>query len=54
LEGALADSSLYAEDAKPRLLTLLADKQRIDAELEQAEADWLDAAAELEALQQPD
>ncbi|MBK1631968.1 ABC transporter ATP-binding protein [Thiohalocapsa halophila] len=54
LEETLADPALYTEDAKPRLLTLLADKQRIDTALEQAEADWLDAAAELEALQQPD
>jgi ATP-binding cassette subfamily F protein 3 len=52
LEQRLADPALYTDDAKPRLLTLLADKQRIDAALEQAESDWLDAAAELEALQQ--
>ncbi len=51
LEQTLADPALYADDAKPRLLSLLADKQRIDADLEQAEADWLDAAAELEQLQ---
>jgi ATP-binding cassette subfamily F protein 3 len=51
LEQALAEPALYADDAKPRLLKLLADKQRIDAELEQAETDWLEAAAELEALQ---
>ena len=50
LEERLADPALYADDAKPRLLTLLADKQRIDTELEQAETDWLEAAAELEAL----
>ncbi|NBC12199.1 MAG: ATP-binding cassette domain-containing protein [Gammaproteobacteria bacterium] len=54
LEEALADPALYTDDAKPQLLSLLADKQRIDAALEQAETDWLDAAAELEALQQPD
>jgi ATP-binding cassette subfamily F protein 3 len=51
LEQTLADPALYTDAAKPRLLGLLADKQRIDAALEQAEADWLDAAAELEALQ---
>jgi ATP-binding cassette subfamily F protein 3 len=51
LERELADPALYTDDAKPRLLALLADKQGVDAELEQAEADWLDAAAELEALQ---
>ncbi len=52
LEQSLADPALYTDDAKARLLTLLADKQRIDTELEQAESDWLDAAAELEARQQ--
>ena len=51
LEAALADPALYTDDAKPRLLTLIADKQRIDAELAQAEADWLEAAAALEALE---
>jgi ATP-binding cassette, subfamily F, member 3 len=51
LEQSLADPALYADAEKPRLLKLLADKQRIDTALEQAEADWLDAAAELEALQ---
>jgi len=51
LERELADPALYTDDAKPRLLALLSDKQGVDAELEQAEADWLDAAAELEALQ---
>jgi ATP-binding cassette subfamily F protein 3 len=52
LEHSLADPALYSDDAKPRLLALLADKQRVDADLDQAEADWLDAAAELESLQQ--
>jgi ATP-binding cassette subfamily F protein 3 len=51
LEQRLADPALYTDDAKPRLLMLLGDKQRIDADLERAEADWLDAAAKLEALQ---
>jgi ATP-binding cassette subfamily F protein 3 len=54
LEQELADPDLYADNAKPRLLGLLADKQRVDAELERAEADWLDTAAELEILQQLD
>ncbi|WP_295881681.1 ATP-binding cassette domain-containing protein [uncultured Thiohalocapsa sp.] len=54
LEQDLANPGLYADDAKPRLLALLADKQRLDAELEQAEADWLDAAAQLEALEEQD
>ena len=52
LEQTLADPALYTDDAKPRLLALLGDKQRIDADLEQAEADWLDAAADLEDLEQ--
>jgi ATP-binding cassette subfamily F protein 3 len=50
LETSLAEPALYSDDAKPRLLALLADKQRVDTELERVEADWLEAAAELEAL----
>ncbi|KAA6187335.1 ATP-binding cassette domain-containing protein [Thiohalocapsa marina] len=51
LEQALADPSVYAEAAKARLLALLADKQRVDAELAQAEAQWLDDGEALERLQ---
>jgi ATP-binding cassette subfamily F protein 3 len=50
-EQSLADPSLYTDDAKPKLLALLADKQRVDTDLEAAEAQWLDAGEQLEALQ---
>ncbi|MBK8636875.1 MAG: ATP-binding cassette domain-containing protein [Chromatiaceae bacterium] len=48
LETALAEPSLYEAEGKPRLLTLLADKQRLDTEQEEAEADWLITSEELE------
>ena len=48
LETALAEPSLYEAEGKPRLLTLLADKQRLDAEQEEVESDWLIASEELE------
>ena len=51
LEQKLADPAVYADDAKSRLLQLLADKQRVDAELGDVEAQWLDAGEELERLQ---
>ena len=38
-------------EEKPRLLVLLADKQRVDAELEQVEARWLEDGEALEQLQ---
>ncbi|MBP6808379.1 MAG: ATP-binding cassette domain-containing protein, partial [Chromatiaceae bacterium] len=48
LETALAEPCLYDDEGKPRLLTLLADKQRLDAEQEDVESDWLIASEELE------
>jgi ATP-binding cassette subfamily F protein 3 len=51
LEHRLADPALYADDCKPRLLALLADKQRVDAELEQVEVQWLEQGEALEQLQ---
>jgi ATP-binding cassette subfamily F protein 3 len=51
LEHRLADPALYADDSKPRLLALLADKQRVDAELEQVEVQWLEQGEALEQLQ---
>ena len=51
LEQKLAEPAVYADDAKSRLLQLLADKQRVDAELGDVEAQWLDAGEELERLQ---
>lgn len=41
LEGQLADPGLYEAEGKPRLLTLLADKQRLDAQQAEVESDWL-------------
>ncbi|MFZ1537828.1 MAG: ABC transporter ATP-binding protein, partial [Chromatiaceae bacterium] len=48
LERELADSGLYEAEGKPRLLTLLADKQRLDAEQAEVESDWLITSEELE------
>ena len=48
LEGELADPGLYEAEGKPRLLKLLGDKQRLDAELEAVEANWLITSEELE------
>ncbi|TVQ86574.1 MAG: ATP-binding cassette domain-containing protein [Chromatiaceae bacterium] len=44
----LACPDLYAADAKPRLLALLADKQQVDAELATVEQDWLSTGEALE------
>ncbi|ESQ12132.1 MAG: ATP-binding cassette domain-containing protein [Thiohalocapsa sp. PB-PSB1] len=52
LEQTLADPTLYATDTKPRLLHLLADKQRVDTELEAVELEWLSVGEELERRQQ--
>jgi ATP-binding cassette subfamily F protein 3 len=49
LEADLADAGIYEAEGKPRLLKLLADKQRIDAEEEEVESDWLITSEELEA-----
>jgi ATP-binding cassette subfamily F protein 3 len=50
LEQALADPGVYVDDAKPRLLRLLAEKQQVDADLESVESAWLSAGEELERL----
>jgi ATP-binding cassette subfamily F protein 3 len=47
LESRLADPALYEAARKDELKTLLALKARVDAELGEAEAAWLDA---IEAL----
>ena len=54
LERRLADPALYGDDAKPRLLALLADKQHLDAALGDCEGEWLAASEELERLQLED
>jgi ATP-binding cassette subfamily F protein 3 len=51
LERALADPDLYADDAKPRLLSLLGEKQTVDRELEVVELEWLETGETLEAAE---
>ena len=48
LEQALADAGIYAESSKDVLKRTLADKARVDAELEQAEEAWLAVSAAFE------
>ncbi|EIC20616.1 ATP-binding cassette domain-containing protein [Thiorhodovibrio frisius] len=48
LETALGDSALYQEDAKARLLSLIAEKQQVDADLASVEHSWLQAGEALE------
>jgi ATP-binding cassette subfamily F protein 3 len=50
LERELAEPALYEPSAKDRLLELLAQKQRMDADLEETETAWLEAGEELERL----
>lgn len=49
LERELADPSLYSSTGKSRLLSLMDQKQRLDADLEKTEAAWLHVGEELEA-----
>lgn len=51
MDQQLADSALYEPEAKPRLLALMDDKRRLDAELESLELEWLSAGEALEQLQ---
>ncbi len=51
LDQALADPALYEPDAKPRLLALMEDKRRVDAELAEIEQAWLTVGEELEQHQ---
>ena len=48
LEQRLAEASLYAPEHKARLLALLEEKRQLDADLEAAETDWLEAGEALE------
>ena len=48
LERELAAPELYEPSAKDRLLALLEQKHRLDADLEQTEAAWLETGEELE------
>ncbi len=51
LDEQLADTDLYDEANKMRLTELLKEKGRVDNELEQIEAQWLEAGEALEAAQ---
>ena len=48
LERTLADPTLYRDDAKPRLLALIAEKQRLDTALASVESEWLHVGETLE------
>ncbi|WP_305910055.1 ATP-binding cassette domain-containing protein [Methylomarinum sp. Ch1-1] len=48
LEQQLADPTVYDDDNKERLKQLLAQKSDVDRDLEQAEADWMEAEEQLE------
>lgn len=49
-EAQLADTTLYSDDNKEKLKQLLTDQAYIQKELDQAEADWLAASEEHEAV----
>ena len=51
LAAALADPALYDPAAKPRLLALMDEDQRVGAELETVETEWLEVGEELEQRQ---
>ena len=50
LEAELAESTLYAESAKDKLKQLLTRKTQVDKALDAAEADWIAAEEQLEAV----
>ncbi len=52
IEQSLADGSLYDEARRDELKGLLFDKARIDSQIEEAEAQWLEAIERLEAAEQ--
>jgi ATP-binding cassette, subfamily F, member 3 len=51
LTDALAQPDLYTPEAKSRLLTLMDESQRVNAELSATEAEWLEVGEELEQRQ---
>ncbi|AUB84590.1 ATP-binding cassette domain-containing protein [Candidatus Thiodictyon syntrophicum] len=51
LASALAQPEIYAPEAKPRLLTLMEESNRVAAELAVAETQWLEVGEELEQRQ---
>lgn len=50
IETQLADTSLYSDDNKDKLKQLLSDQAYLQKELDQAEADWLEATEAHEEL----
>ena len=50
IEEKLADTDLYSDENKDKLKQLLADQAYVQKELDQAEADWLDATEQHETL----
>ncbi|MCW8908903.1 MAG: ATP-binding cassette domain-containing protein [Sedimenticola sp.] len=52
LESALADPGLYEPEQKEQLKQRLADKSRLSQQLEQTEAEWLEACEALELAEQ--
>lgn len=52
IERQLADPSIYVEEQKERLKSLLQQKAQLDAELQAAENLWLDSGERLEAAEQ--
>ena len=50
IEAQLGDSALYSDDNKEKLKKLLADQAYLQKELDQAEADWLEATEAHEEL----
>ncbi|MEE9303237.1 MAG: hypothetical protein V3U84_05575 [Thiotrichaceae bacterium] len=45
-EEKLADSSIYQEENKGKLKTLLADKKEVDSNLEDIEMEWMEVSEE--------
>lgn len=52
IEAQLADADIYSDESKDKLKQLLTDQAYVQKELDQAEADWLTASEEHEALSQ--
>jgi len=50
IEEKLSDNDLYSDDNKDKLKQLLADQAYMQKELDQAEADWLEATEQHEML----
>jgi len=51
LERALAEPDLYDSAGKARLMNLLGEKQRIDSDVAETEAAWLETGEELERME---